>query len=52
MKTLSEHSDDRQPIAVITGDGIHIQGSLGAWLAYLWPFLLLFIGVAICGQLH
>jgi len=50
--TLPEPKDRDQPLLVITGDNIHIQGSLLTWLAYLWPFILLFVGVAVCGQLY
>lgn len=52
MKTLPEDLEYSQPALLIAGGHVRIQGSLWDWLGCLWPFILLFAGVFICGRIY
>jgi len=52
MKNLPEDPAARQPMMLIAGGRVRVQGSFRKWLGCLWPFIVLFAGVAICGQIY
>lgn len=53
-KTLPNPDAQREsePVILITSTDVYVAGSFWTWFAYLWPFALLFVGVALCGLLH
>lgn len=52
MKTLPEDPAARQPMLLIAGGRVHIRGNFWTWLGCLWPLILLFAGVFVCGRIY